>query len=328
MKTRWSAMYILATVLIAFTISGMPQDLEGDFDMDDIVSVAVSGGSKPSILHGPVEARVTVANLLPHTVQILLPYPNPNNLSFVSNANDFAKPKEVERLRIERTIPIQINPGKSHTTVYFLNRYLTFLKAGKGSVRYRLAMLVTQKPDTEHTTHEDRVFEGEFAIELSDEPKEALHAELERYATHLNSSDRQEKMQAAEALAFLDTPMCLDYVERMLSIDNLEVIGIRALGRHPSPKTYDLAVGMLSHRDSMVVAAALAEIDRFGIEVSRQEIQNLLASDNPNIRWLALDWLARRPDPSDLQYLAALLEDENTNVRTLANNYAASLRTE
>jgi len=82
---------------------------------------------------------------------------------------------------------------------------------------------------------------------------------------------------------------------------------------------------MLLHRDSAVVGATLEEIERRKIPLPRRKTQSLLASDNPNTRWLALDWLMRRPDVSDLPYLNPLLEDENAAVRARANAYAESL---
>lgn len=293
--------------------------------MNDKISVNVTGSEKPSFLHGPVKAIVTVNNISLNPVQILLPYPNPNYLSFGCKSEKFAKQKIVEQENIERTVPIAINPGESYTVTYYLNRYLSFQKQGETTVSYRLETLVTTELGNEEI-HEDAVFEGEFAVKLIQGTERDLQQELAMYAGKLNASNQQMKMESAEALAFLDIPLSLDYVARMLSIENLEIIGIRALGRHQSTRTRDLIVEMLSHRDSTVVAAALEEINRREIHVPRQEIRNLLVSENPNIRWVALDWLTHRPEQSDLQYLNPLLEDENNNVRNLANSYAESLK--
>jgi hypothetical protein len=76
------------------------------------------------------------------------------------------------------------------------------------------------------------VFEGERAVTLVEGSDDALRAELARYAAPLSSPNRQENAEAAEALAFLDTPLSVDDVLPMLLVDNLEIIGLRALGRH------------------------------------------------------------------------------------------------
>jgi hypothetical protein len=292
----------------------------------DMIAVTISGSEKHSLLHGPVAAIVTVRNVSAHRVEILLPYPNPNHLVFGCKSEGSVKPKQVEREKIERTIPIRIDPGSSYTTVYYLNRYFSFLKAGRVRVSYRLELPVTRQPGTPETVHEDAVFEGEFTVQLIEGTEKALREELARHAAKLESKNRQEKMQAAEALAFLDTPAAVDYVARMLKIDNLEVIGIRSLGRFPSAQTDNLLLGMLSHKDSAVVGAALREFDRQKRPVPRVRVQNLLTADNPNTRWLALEWLAARPDPRDLPLLGPLLEDKNPAVRKQAQAYAEGLR--
>lgn len=294
--------------------------------MNDKISITVSGSQKPSFLHGPVKAIVVVNNISANPVQILLPYPNPNYLSFECKSEEFARQKVVEQKDIERSAPITINPGESYTAIYYLNRYFVFQKQGETTVSYRLETLVTTEPGTEKVVHEDAVFEGEFAVKLIQGTERDLQQELAMYAGKLNTSNQQVKMESAEALAFLDIPLSVDYVARMLSIDNLEIIGIRALARQPSIRTHDLIVGMLSHRDSMVVVAVLEEIDHCRIPVPRQEIHNLLVSDNPNVRWVALDWLARHPDLLDLQFLTPLLKDENTSIQTLANKYTEFLK--
>jgi HEAT repeat protein len=112
----------------------------------------------------------------------------------------------------------------------------------------------------------------------------------------------------------------------MLAIDNLEVIGIRSLGRFPSPKTAELITGMLTHPDSTVVGAALNEIDQRRISLPRKKVQELLTSSNPNVRWLAVNWLAAHPDPRDLPLLAPVLRDENPSVRERAGAYAEALK--
>jgi hypothetical protein len=82
---------------------------------------------------------------------------------------------------------------------------------------------------------------------------------------------------------------------------------------------------MLAHRDSGVVQAALGEIDRLKVPLPRRRIQELLAADNPNIRWLALGWLAARPAVEDHPLVLPLLHDENTIVRERAKVYVDAL---
>jgi len=82
----------------------------------------------------------------------------------------------------------------------------------------------------------------------------------------------------------------------------------------------------VKRRSVGVVAAALAEMNRSQIQVPRRKIQELLSSENANTRWLALEWLAARPDRGDLPLIAPVLHDQNVNIRERATAYADVLR--
>ena len=284
-----------------------------------VVLITVSGPGAPVLRKGPIPATVLIQNASAGPVEVLLPYPNPNHLRFDCASGTR---KHVERQEIERTIPIALAPGQTYTATYFLNRYLVFGAPGLTRVSYHLDVFTTPSGGEGGG---EIVSDGELAIELIEGTDEVLKEELSNYAAGLRSRDRKLKMEAAEALAFLETPLAIEYQARMLSIDNLEVIGIEALGRSSSPQAHKLIVGMLSHPDSTVVMAALSEIDRRHIDLPREKVYALLSSDNPNIRWTAVDWMAAHPDPRDRAAVSPLLGDPNAEVRERAKAYLGNL---
>jgi hypothetical protein len=290
------------------------------------IELTVSGSKNPDVLGGPIAATLLFRNHSSQRLTILLPYPNPNHLEFECRTPGFAIRKEVERREEDRTIPIPIAPLGTHSATYYLNRYFRFQQPGEAKIAYRLETVVATEGRVDKVVPENAVFAGEFTIKLVHGTEADLHRELAAYANRLEGHGRPAMVENAEALAFLDTPLCVDYVARMLSIDNLEVVGIRALSRFPSEKTQGLIVSMLKHRDSAVVAAALSEIDRGRIPVPRTKILDLLISPNANTRYLALEWLAAHPDPSDLQSLVHVLNDTNTVVSSRARAYAEALK--
>jgi hypothetical protein len=293
--------------------------------MNNMVSVNVYA-DKVSLLDGPVAATVEVSNVSADTIEISLPYPNPNNLTFSCLTEGFATQKQVKLQEIERTIPIRIMPGANYSSVYYLNRYFAFHKSGDVRISYQLRALVSSKIGTAQAIHEQASFTGQFQIKLIEGSQHDLQTQMASFSGRLKSTDRQEKMEAAEALAFLDTPLSVEYIVPMPSIDNLEIIGIEALSRHPSEKSYDLIIGMLSHRDSAVVAAALNSLDRLRVPIARNDIYKLLGSENANNRWLALDWLSKRPAKQDLPLMVPLVKDQNDAVRDMAKRYVEVIR--
>lgn len=293
--------------------------------MNNIVSVNVYSG-KVSFLDGPVAVTVEVSNISADTIDISLPYPNPNNLTFSCLTGGVATQKEVILQEIERTIPIRIMPGANYSSVYYLNRYFAFHKSGEIRISYQLRALIGSRVGTGPAVHEQASFTGQFQIKLVEASQHDLQAQMASFSGRLKTTNRKEKMEAAEALAFLDTPLSVEYIVPMLSIDNLEIIGIEALSRHPSEKSYNLIMGMLSHRDSAVVAAALNSLDRLRVPISRNDIYKLLESENANNRWLALDWLSKQPAKQDLPLMVPLVKDQNDAVRNMAKRYVESIR--
>lgn len=276
------------------------------------------------LVQGPVPVLAMLTNVSPTTIHVLLPYPNPSNLGFRSLTQYFGAAKAVEQDPIERTAPIMIEPGKTHKATYYLNRYFSFPRAGNGEFEYRLRMRVTH--DGVNPTSKTEMFGGTFGVQLIAGSENQLRGALALYSGQLRSLNRQEKMEAAEALAFVDTPLVVPYLLPMLQIDNLEVIGIHALARHPGSQSELAIKSMLGNPESAVVGTALEEIDRLKIGVTRKEVQQLLDSQNTNIQWLALGWLEARPSREDLPLLSRLLKSENSLVREKAKAYLGRLQ--
>jgi hypothetical protein len=308
------------TVLIFLAM----QETKGAALMSKTISVSVSSPEEQVLLHGPIPAVVTVANNSSNAVSILLPYPNPNNLKLEGRPQSSLVQKPIEYLENDRSVAIRINPGEGYTLRYFLNRYFKIIRPGTITISYRLIIPLSVLGAGQRWT--DTEFEGTFQVVIVDDSEDTLRASLAQYASKLRGADIQTRMEAAEALAFLDTPISVDYIEPMLAIEGYETTGIRSLARFPSPKTFSLIIGMLSHGDSAVVATALETINRLNIPVQRLKIQRLLASENPNIRLASLEWLAGHPDKGDLTFIVPLLHDSNRSVHDRAKSYVDRLR--
>lgn len=286
------------------------------------VLITVSGPSAPVLRRGPIPAVVAIQNTSAAPAEVLLPCPNPNHLRFESSS---ATQKPAGPQENERTVPIAIAPGATYRATYYLNRYLTFDAAGPARVSYRLEVDTTSNAGTPAATRGDVVAQGAFTVELVEGTEEALREALSNRAVGLRSKDRRAKAEAAEALAFLETPLALEYQARMLGIEGLEVTGLEALGRSKAPEAHRLIVGMLSHPESGVVTAALSEIDRLRLALPREKVWPLLSSDNPSIRYAAVDWMASHPDPRDRAAVTPQLADPNAGVRERAKGYLDAL---
>jgi len=292
--------------------------------MRDVIEITTQS-TGPHLHGGPVPVPIVVENLGSAPVSILLPYPNPNDLTFRCTPADLARAKLVEQDPIERIAPLDIPSYRSETRMYYLNRYFEFIRPGRAECSYQLNTSISVEGTPAAYQHE--TFTGTFTIQLERASDEQVRTELSDYAMMLDNPNRQKRAEAAEALAFLDTPLVIPFLMRMLEIDDLEVIGIHALGRHPSLESYRAITGLLGHPDSAIIAAVLKEVDRNQIPLPRRDAQKLLSSANPNIQWLALGWLIGHPSREDLPLLSQALTSQNTAVRDRARAYEQLLNT-
>ena len=112
----------------------------GGFTMAGVIAVSVAGSDRPTYFRGPVPVIVSVSNISLDPVKILLPYPNPNNLSLRALGDTAVRQKTVERKRSERTVPIELAAGETRVLNYYLNRYLEFLGPGQANVCPKLIL--------------------------------------------------------------------------------------------------------------------------------------------------------------------------------------------
>ena len=271
----------------------------------------------------PVPAVVTITNREAEPIHVLLPYPYPGGLTFGRAAEGLVQTKPAGGDLIERSAPIEIRPGETWRRRYFLNRYYLFRQPGSAQFSFELHMAVTYGISPPITRYEG--FAGAFQVSIAAGTDVQRRAGIAEYGTALTDPDPERRAEAAEALGFLDTPDVIPYLLVMLQTADLRTLAVQALGRHPSPETEQAIVAALQDRESSVVSAALAEIDRLRIEPPRTNVRNLLGSSNPGIVYAALGWLSSHPSREDLPFVTALHNDRNEALRARARAYEQQL---
>jgi len=165
------------------------------------------------------------------------------------------------------------------------------------------------------------IYNGDFLVKISYSTEDQLSEQFSCYSTQLKSNDIKEKMEAAEALSFIDSPLCIDYVIPMLSIENLEVLGINTLSRFNIDKVRKLIMGMLSHNESEVVSAAINALDSMKVQIPRIKFLDMLSSNNASIRFIGLENLELTPNVNDKNYIIPLFQDLDSIVAKKAKEY-------
>src|SRR5260370_42443624 len=114
-----------------------------------------------------------------HSIGVLLPYPNPNDLQFESEKDGLSVQKPVTYKANERTVPIRIAPHQSYTSVYYINRYLAFVKPGVATIHYRLTLPLSTGNDQERWV--DRKFKGTFRVATRAGSENEIQARFAQY---------------------------------------------------------------------------------------------------------------------------------------------------
>ncbi|PIF46646.1 hypothetical protein CLU96_3684 [Chryseobacterium sp. 52] len=163
------------------------------------INVSIAGNHRENLLNGLVSSILTISNNTSQDINILLFYPNPNDLSFESKSS-LVKMKDRQWNDNERSVPIKISSGKSYQITYFLNRYFTFLAEGNIKINYTLELLTS----TEGNPPKSNSYKGEFDITVINDSKEGVAKQTSYYQSNLKSDDRKIKMESEEALFYLN----------------------------------------------------------------------------------------------------------------------------
>ena len=286
--------------------------------MSDIITVNISASERSFPTEGIVPVVFEIKNEMPYEISVLLPYPNPNNLQF-SSAH--LKIKELKREIVERSAPVYIAAGDAYRVTYFLNRYFFLNREGTFEIGYKLNTTIVSPDMAADGYH----FEGNYTIHLHKASSDELKKQYAFYSEQLTSPDQQTRMEAGEALSFLDTSLCIEYVIPMLSVDNLEISGIEALSRFKTAKAEAAILKMLSHTSSAVVSAAIRTLELMQAVIERQYFLQMLSSANASIRHIGLEYLSKEPDKNDLPFVETLCNDLNAVVAAKAQTYCSVL---
>lgn len=168
-------------------------------NMKDNIKVTFSSSQEKNIIDGIIPVTLTIENNLDQEISILLYYPNPNDLSFECQEVSVKK-KERGWNFSERLAPIKIPTRETYKITYFLGRYFNFLKVGEFKISYNLNLnVITQNSQSEN------IYEGSFPIQIGNGTNEELKKQISYYQINLKSEDRKMKIEAEEALFYLNS---------------------------------------------------------------------------------------------------------------------------
>ncbi|SHE96625.1 hypothetical protein [Chryseobacterium sp. OV279] len=189
----------LIIIIILFVNAQCASQNNIKMNNSNTIHISMTQGHEKNLLNGVVSSILTVTNNSTQDISVLLFYPNPNDLSFKSQSS-LVKMKDREWNDSERSVPIKIPAGKSYQVTYFLNRYFEFLEEGEVNINYTLDLFVA----TDGGSPKSTAYNGTFNLKINKGSKEEIGEQFLNYQTNLKSENLKIKMEAEEALLYLN----------------------------------------------------------------------------------------------------------------------------
>jgi hypothetical protein len=246
----------------------------------------------------PISIRVDVSNQAAQEVRILLDYPT---LGGAPNADQpkglaFHSKRLARRLR-ETARPmvfdyevalVPVLPNGSYSVTVALQRFLEPPKAGTYEIGYTLQMgYYIGKPSGAPCLANTQ---GNLTVTVLPRDEEKLRRVLQQALSDVRRGDSWQRLAAVDALSTTPDPAVIPFLEELYTAGE-EPAAVEALGRFPEAATRPAVVRGLNSRKAETVAAALKALVGWKHELDRHQVENLLGSDDPEIRRATIEYI-------------------------------------
>lgn len=325
-----SGLIVMMAITNAYLMAG------GEKMMNKDIEINFSPLKDNFSLGGPVGVVLTIKNKSENDIECL-PFYSDHYLGIGRfrplNDKDIVK-KDDEHQTGGISVGVTIKARDSYKALIYLNRYLSFKKPGKFEIKYTFDHFVSNVNNEGISIDGTGTIisgTGTFSITLKDILEAELEKELgfiiqglsnednlKRWKTECQESDAWEM---TEALSYLDTPFCIKYLEKILSLgSNYANMALRALGRFKAEEA-DRAIESAVYPDSPVVETALDELKKRKRLISDDKIKQFLTAKGPEdwptkydrIKYYLVGYLSEMGDAHHIPMLQPLLDDENEN---------------
>lgn len=264
----------------------------------------------------PIPVEVVISNSSDRAVT-LSNGERPDIIFTSENGSTRKKPPRVGSSWTSRILP----PKSSKLFVCYPNRSIKFLNTGGVRLNYEITLRYRYLDEADNSTSKVEKINGvlEFKLKQADpvEAKKFLEKEMERF----KSDDLRIEVDVAEAVCFMDDAIALDYIKEIASTKSELVnrIILESIWYNDSDEADKILLEMLqSDGSDRIVGTALDLLSDRDVEIRRQTIEALLASENSRIRWLTLSYIKRKKLGDYQDLVRDLVNDDDEKVSELA----------
>lgn len=282
---------------------------------------------------GPVGMVISLQNV--SGLDLLIDFSYPELLGLKLHARGTEPDSVIERPAEFRPSAYQtltkMQAGTSTDLTVYLNRYFLFRMAGNYEIKCLLRVNSFEMDKAGNpilSSKRTDSFKSQFTVALAKGDDVELERELQALALHLLSDEKRKRMEAIEAVAFLDSVVSVKYLAKALTIPEGRIPAIRALARVDTPESQQLLKSAVFDSDSGAVQVALEALASRNILLDLKQIEHLLRSPSPNTKYFTIVYLSKIGRPLHGPLLAPLLNDPDPVIQEAAKKCMDQLEKE
>lgn len=311
MKISVVMVCVLATLFIQTTYAETENPL--------VVSCKIRAGEYCSGM--PLPLDVTVSNSSEQVVYIYVSNNRPSEIE-VKRKGVKKDPKRPLRATTSLSIGSSVPPKSSRSFTYMVNKFISLDLEGEIELSYEMIISgYTLQDEYTIASKYSALVEGEVSVNLGKFDKVRLKKGLDDAMKRLPSDDPLVVLEVAESVCYLDNPIALDYLEKIIETKkaSAQFMVIDALKRFSNERSKRLMVELLDPEGHPNVVPLVFELlVAENVKIEGADVQKMLESTHSNIRYNTLTYIKEVGALDYLDLIKPLIEDEDEAVSRLA----------
>lgn len=270
----------------------------------------------------PLPLDVTVSNSSDQVVYINVVNKRPVEFDVKRKGVD-KDPKRNLRIIAARSNGSPVPPKSTRIFTYMVNKFVSLDLEGEIDLSYKIWIdSYTLQDEYTIASRYSTLLEGEIQVNLGKFDEVRLKKVLDEEIKRLPSNDPLVVLEVAESVCYLDNPIALDYVGRIIEIGsaNVQYMVLEALMRfNDDDRSKKFMLEYIDPEgDANVVSRAFTLLASEKVKLERSDVKKMLESPHFNIRYRTLEYIQEMGVLDYLDLIKPLIEDENDGVAGLA----------
>ena len=290
-----------------------------------VVSCEIRAGEYCSGM--PIPLDVIVSNTSDQVVYVFEQDYRPVSVDVKRKGVKF-DPQRPPGIRASHSRGVPLMPKSCRKYVYILNKYVSMELLGNATIEYNINVNSYIITNDEYECYDFiNTASGELVIKLLGFDKSRLREVLDKEIGRLPSNDPLVVLEVAESICYLDNPIVLDYLEKIIETRqaSAQFMALDGLKRFNNERSKKLVLELLDPEGHQNVVSVVFEfLVSENVKLEGADVKKMLESNDSNIRYNTLTYIKEVGILDYLDLIKPLIEDEDEEVSRLAADMLSS----